>query len=52
MPKQKNIKLRNLLLEINKKPMAEQLELLNQSFDNWRGSYEQIDDILVIGVKI
>jgi len=43
---------RKLLLEINKKPLDEQLEHLNQSFDNWKGSYEQIDDILVIGVKI
>ena len=43
---------RRLLLEINKKPMSEQLELLNHSFDDWKGSYEQIDDILVIGVKI
>jgi phosphoserine phosphatase RsbU/P len=30
----------------------EQKHLLNDTIENWRGSLEQIDDILVIGVKI
>jgi serine phosphatase RsbU (regulator of sigma subunit)/ligand-binding sensor domain-containing protein len=46
----KNFK--ELLLKIHKKPMAEQCEILNTTIDEWRGKIEQIDDIIVIGVKI
>lgn len=43
---------RELLLENCKLPMPEQRTALIDSFDKWRGSYEQIDDVLVIGVKV
>ena len=46
----KNFK--NLLLDIHKKPMAEQKDILNTTFDQWRGETEQIDDVIVIGVRI
>ena len=42
----------DLLLEIHKEPMAKQREILNDTIVNWMGDLEQIDDILVIGVKI
>jgi serine phosphatase RsbU (regulator of sigma subunit) len=41
-----------LLLKIHQKPMAEQKEILDQTVENWRGSLEQIDDILVLGVQV
>lgn len=41
-----------LLLDIHKKPMAEQRDILDKRIDEWRGDIEQIDDIIVIGVKI
>jgi serine phosphatase RsbU (regulator of sigma subunit) len=43
---------RDLLLTIQDKPMAEQKEILNTAIDEWRAGYEQIDDILVLGIKI
>lgn len=43
---------RNLLQEIQHKPMAEQKELLKARFERWKGNLEQVDDVLVIGVKI
>ncbi|MCB0402290.1 MAG: DUF4154 domain-containing protein [Flavobacteriales bacterium] len=43
---------RNLLLEIHQKPMEEQHEILINTFNEWRGDVEQVDDICVIGVKI
>ncbi len=46
----KNFK--ELLLTNSNKPMPEQKEILNQTFENWRGSIEQIDDVVVVGVKI
>lgn len=45
--------LQNLLLEIHKKPMQEQEEILRKKLSEWMGNREnQIDDILVIGFKL
>jgi phosphoserine phosphatase RsbU/P len=41
-----------LLLEVNDMSMDEQKELLKKRLDEWRGEEEQVDDILVIGIKI
>jgi serine phosphatase RsbU (regulator of sigma subunit) len=43
---------RELLLKIHNEPMNEQKEILNQIHDDWRGNSVQIDDILVIGIRI
>lgn len=43
---------RELLLKIHKEPMFEQKEILNQVHNDWRGNTVQIDDILVIGIRI
>ena len=45
-------KFKQLLVDINQKPMAEQRDILDTTIDNWRGDIEQIDDVLVIGMKI
>jgi CheY-like chemotaxis protein len=42
----------HLLLDIYKKPMEEQKEILDKKFDEWRGDYFQLDDILVIGIRL
>ncbi|HEY0029757.1 MAG TPA: SpoIIE family protein phosphatase [Bacteroidia bacterium] len=44
--------LKELLLNISILPMAEQKELLNASFNNWKSDLEQVDDICIIGVRI
>jgi serine phosphatase RsbU (regulator of sigma subunit) len=41
-----------ILLTIHHKPVAEQESILNKTIEDWRGMREQIDDILVIGIKI
>lgn len=54
-PKGKKFKfkqLQELLLANAHKPMAEQMVLLNSSFENWMGNLEQIDDVCIVGVKI
>ncbi|MFA6401673.1 MAG: SpoIIE family protein phosphatase [Salinivirgaceae bacterium] len=43
---------RDFLLTIQDKTMAEQKELLNSNIDEWRGPIEQIDDIIVLGIRI
>ena len=54
-PKQKKFMTKNfkdLLLEINHKPMGEQKEILEKTLYDWMGEVEQIDDILVMGLRI
>ncbi|HTA61590.1 MAG TPA: SpoIIE family protein phosphatase, partial [Bacteroidia bacterium] len=54
-PKGKKYKykqLEDLLIVNNEKPLAEQKEILSASFNNWKGNLEQVDDVLLIGIKI
>ena len=41
-----------LLTTNSEKPMAQQKEILDTSFTAWKGDLEQIDDVLVIGIKV
>ena len=43
---------KKLLIEIHKKEPDEQKKLLAESIDAWKGNSPQIDDILVIGIKV
>jgi len=42
---------RHLLLTIYKLPMDKQMALLDASIEEWKGDYDQIDDIMVIGIR-
>ena len=44
-------RLRHLLLSIHKLTPDKQKAYLEESIEEWKGSLEQIDDILVIGIK-
>lgn len=43
---------KKLLLSIQKQPMQEQKHILEETFNSWREKLEQVDDILVIGIRI
>ncbi len=43
---------KQLLMDIYEKPMEEQKEILDKTYEEWKGENEQVDDVLVIGVKI
>lgn len=45
-------KFKEILLDIQNKTMKEQEKHLDTFVENWRGKREQIDDILVIGVRL
>ena len=40
------------LLAISSQPMSEQKIILEKTFDDWKGSLEQVDDVLVIGIMV
>ena len=50
--KYKSAQFKKFLLSINNNPMEKQKELIAQNFDQWRGNYEQIDDVCVMGVRV
>jgi hypothetical protein len=41
-----------MLIEVNHLELEEQGISLGASFEKWKGQYEQIDDVCVIGVRI
>jgi len=43
---------KEILLSIQSKSMYEQKEHLNGFMKNWKDGLEQVDDILVIGVRM
>ncbi|MES2837255.1 MAG: tetratricopeptide repeat protein [Bacteroidota bacterium] len=45
-------KLRELLAKNANLSMTEQKELLQNTFKNWKGNLEQVDDVCIIGIKI
>ncbi len=54
-PKGKKFKYKQLeetLLHIYKRSMPEQKEILDRAITEWMGDYEQIDDILIIGIRV
>jgi Serine phosphatase RsbU, regulator of sigma subunit len=40
------------LLEVHNQPMDDQKEFLKSKLNEWRGENDQVDDILVMGIKI
>jgi hypothetical protein len=45
-------KLRDLLNEIFNKPINEQKSTLEETFLTWKGKKEQVDDVLVMGIRV
>jgi tetratricopeptide (TPR) repeat protein len=45
-------KMREYVLSISHLPMHEQHQKLDETFSNWKGDLEQVDDVCVIGVRV
>jgi serine phosphatase RsbU (regulator of sigma subunit)/uncharacterized protein HemY len=43
---------RELLLEIHERPIEEQKQIIFETFINWKGNQLQVDDVLLIGIRI
>ena len=48
----KSMNFKKLLLSVQKESLDNQRQTLEQTYDQWKGDYEQIDDIIVLGVKV
>jgi tetratricopeptide (TPR) repeat protein len=45
-------KFKELLLNVSEKSMTEQKQLVEEAFNSWKGTLDQIDDVCVIGIRI
>ncbi len=45
-------RLKLFLQKIGKKSLKEQGEILEETFDDWKGDFRQIDDVIVVGLRI
>lgn len=50
--KYKSAQMKKFLLSISQLPVEEQKARLEKELDAWKGTHAQVDDILVIGIKI
>jgi len=48
----KSMNFKKLLLSVQRDPMEIQKYKIEKAYDDWKGPYEQIDDISVLGVKV
>ena len=39
-------------MELKELHPSEQKKKLNQYFEDWQGTLEQVDDVLIIGIKL
>jgi len=44
--------LKNLLLSVQDQSMEKQNSMIEEAFEGWKGKYEQIDDVCIIGVRV
>ena len=54
-PKGKKFKykqLEQLLVDNSQLPMAEQKQALEKAFEDWKDNLEQVDDVLIIGIRV
>ncbi|MBA3680584.1 MAG: SpoIIE family protein phosphatase [Bacteroidetes bacterium] len=44
--------LKEILREVSSLPLTEQKSKISQSFTDWQGDYEQVDDVCLIGIRV
>ena len=44
--------LKELIIANSQKPMAEQKEIIENAFANWKGALEQVDDVTLMAIKL
>jgi serine phosphatase RsbU (regulator of sigma subunit) len=44
--------LKELLVKLSNQPLGQIKKELKNTFDDWRGNIEQVDDVLVFGIRV
>jgi len=50
--KYKSVNFKKLLLSIQEEALEKQKQLIENTFESWRGNHEQIDDVCVVGIRV
>ncbi len=50
--KMKIARLKKLIEDVTNLPLNEQKESMTKFYDEWKGDYDQVDDVLLIGVRL
>jgi ligand-binding sensor domain-containing protein/serine phosphatase RsbU (regulator of sigma subunit) len=50
--KMKIARMKKLIEEVSKLSMTEQKEMISNFFFDWKGDYDQVDDILLMGIRV
>ncbi len=50
--KMKIARLKKLIEDVTALPMSGQKEIITKFYDDWKGDYEQVDDILMMGIRL
>ena len=45
-------RLRSLLIKVHKLPLEDQYNLIKLEFNQWKGKYQQVDDVCVMGILV
>jgi PAS domain S-box-containing protein len=48
----KTANLKKLFLKLHNQQSDEQCKLLNETFENWRRQFEQVDDVCIVGIQV
>jgi serine phosphatase RsbU (regulator of sigma subunit) len=48
----KSAQMRKLLLSVHDKNMEEQKEIIENTFNKWKGNFEQVDDVCILGLRL
>jgi ligand-binding sensor domain-containing protein/serine phosphatase RsbU (regulator of sigma subunit) len=50
--KMKIARLKRMIEQVSKLPMSEQKEAISKFYFEWKGTYDQVDDVLLMGIKV
>jgi serine phosphatase RsbU (regulator of sigma subunit) len=50
--KMKIARLKRIIEQVSKLPMSEQKEALSKFYYEWKGEYDQVDDVLLMGIRV
>lgn len=48
----KQSRFKELLMSIQQETMVEQKRIINETFEQWKGNQDQLDDVCIIGLKV